>query len=229
GDLPIVAVLVHLTKAQVEVEQLFDVAQPLADVGEVGRDTGHLLEKPVGKDVAIDVDQRMPGHVVLPNSASHLVSRRIFRYWLLQVNGRRDHPPMGLSGATRIPLTVGDPIAQAKSPEGLTREFAARGIDAACIPMQVPVADFDAFMTAAKRVLNIDGIVVTVPHKFSAARHCESLSGRARSLSAVNVMRREADGRWTGDMTDGIALVAALRANGCEPRGRRALVVGAGG
>src|SRR5262249_32619807 len=113
--------------------------------------------------------------------------------------------------------------------EGLTREFAARGIDAACIPMQVPVADFDAFMTAAKRVLNIDGIVVTVPHKFSAARHCESLSGRARSLSAVNVMRREADGRWTGDMTDGIALVAALRANGCEPRGRRALVVGAGG
>jgi shikimate dehydrogenase len=42
-------------------------------------------------------------------------------------------------------------------------------------------------------------------------------------------MRREADGRWSGDMTDGVALVAALRAAGCEPHGRRALVVGAGG
>jgi shikimate dehydrogenase len=30
-------------------------------------------------------------------------------------------------------------------------------------------------------------------------------------------------------MTDGVALVAALRAAGCEPRARRALVVGAGG
>jgi len=134
-----------------------------------------------------------------------------------------------LSGATRIHLIVGDPIDQAKSPAGLTRVFAARGVDAVCIPMQVPAPDFDAFMAAAKRVRNIDGIVITVPHKFSASRHCETLSARARQLAAVNVMRREADGRWSGDMTDGIALVAALRAQGFEPKGRRALVVGAGG
>ena len=71
--------------------------------------------------------------------------------------------------------------------------------------------------------------MVTVPHKFAASRHCETLSERARQLAAVNVMRRETDGRWSGDMTDGIALVAALRAQGFEPKGRRALVVGAGG
>jgi shikimate dehydrogenase len=134
-----------------------------------------------------------------------------------------------LSGATRIHLIVGDPIDQAKSPAGLTRVFAERGADAVCIPMQVPAADFDAFMAAAKRVQNIDGIVITVPHKFSASRHCEILSARARKLAAVNVMRRETDGRWSGDMTDGIALVAALRAQGFEPKNRRALVVGAGG
>jgi shikimate dehydrogenase len=135
----------------------------------------------------------------------------------------------GLSGATRIHLIVGDPIGQAKSPAGLTRVFAERGVDAVCIPMQVPSPDFDTFMAAAKRVQNIDGIVITVPHKFSAARHCETLSARAHKLAAVNVMRREADGRWSGDMTDGVALMAALRAKGFEPKGRRALVVGAGG
>jgi shikimate dehydrogenase len=134
-----------------------------------------------------------------------------------------------LSGETRIHLIVGDPIAQTKSPAGLTRVFAERGVDAVCVPMQVAPADLDAFMAAAKRVQNIDGIVATVPHKFAALRHCDTLSVRARGLAAVNAMRREADGRWSGDMTDGVALVAALRAAGCDPKGRRALVVGAGG
>jgi shikimate dehydrogenase len=107
--------------------------------------------------------------------------------------------------------------------------FAERGVDAVCVPMQVAAADLDAVMAAAKRVQNVDGIVVTVPHKFAALRHCDAPSGRARALAAVNAMRRERDGRWGGDMTDGIALVAALRAAGCDPNGARALVVGAGG
>jgi shikimate dehydrogenase len=135
----------------------------------------------------------------------------------------------GLSGATRVHLIVGDPVAQTKSPAGLTREFSARGIDAVCIAMQVAPADIDAFLAVARRVQNIDGIVVTVPHKLAATRHCDVLSERSRTLAAVNAMRREADGRWSGDMTDGVALVAALRAAGCAPHGRRALVVGAGG
>ena len=130
---------------------------------------------------------------------------------------------------TRIHLIVGDPIGQAKSPAGLTRVFAERGVDAICIPMQVAVADLDGFMVAAKRVRNIDGIVITVPHKFAATRHCEILSERTRALAAVNVMRREPDGRWSGDMTDGVALVAALRAAGFAAKGQGALVVGAGG
>ncbi len=134
-----------------------------------------------------------------------------------------------LSGETRIHLIVGDPIGQTKSPAGLTRVFAERGADAVCIPMQVPVAGFDAFMAAIKRVQNVDGIVVTVPHKLTAVRHCDALSERARGLGAVNAMRRERDGRWAGDMTDGVALVAALRAAGCAPKDARALVVGAGG
>ncbi len=153
----------------------------------------------------------------------------IFRYWQCGVNHKCNTMLPRLSGATRIHLIVGDPIDQAKSPAGLTRVFAERGADAVCIPMQVPAPDFDAFLAAAKRVQNIDGIVITVPHKFSATRHCETLSARAHKLAAVNVMRRETDGRWSGDMTDGIALVAALRARGFEPKGRRALVVGAGG
>ena len=77
--------------------------------------------------------------------------------------------------------------------------------------------------------VGLDGIVATVPHKLAAARHCEVLTERSRMLGAVNAMRRERDGRWSGDMTDGDALVAAVRAAGFAPGGKRALVVGAGG
>src|SRR5947209_148725 len=99
----------------------------------------------------------------------------------------------GLSGATRIHLIVGDPVAQTKSPAGLTREFSARGIDAVCIPMQVAAADVDAFFAAAKRVQNIDGIVVTVPHKLAATRHCDALSERSRTLAAWKIAAGSAD------------------------------------
>src|SRR6266852_4596899 len=134
-----------------------------------------------------------------------------------------------LNGETRLHLILGDPVGQTKSPSGLTGEFVARGANAICIPVHVAPADFDAFVAAAKRGQNIDGFIITIPHKFAALRHCDEASDRARFLGAANVLHRVAPGRWRGDMTDGTAMVAALRRAGCEPGGRRALVVGAGG
>jgi shikimate dehydrogenase len=134
-----------------------------------------------------------------------------------------------MNGETRLHLCVGDPIDQVKSPEGLTRTFAERSANAVCIPAHVRAEDFAAFVAAAKRTLNVDGFVITVPHKFSAFSHCEVASDRACFLTAVNVMRRERDGRWRGDMTDGVALLAALGERGFSPKGERALLIGAGG
>jgi shikimate dehydrogenase len=133
------------------------------------------------------------------------------------------------NGETRVHLILGDPVGQTKSPAGLTAEFAARGANAICIPMHVTPAHFDAFVVAAQRAQNIDGLVITIPHKFAALRHCSEASGRAKFLGAANVLWRVAADRWRGDMTDGAAMVAALQRAGCDPAGRRALVVGAGG
>ena len=56
-DLPVVvADLVHVLEAQVEVEQLAHAAQPLAHVAELGRAALQLLEKPLREDVGVDVD-----------------------------------------------------------------------------------------------------------------------------------------------------------------------------
>jgi shikimate dehydrogenase len=135
----------------------------------------------------------------------------------------------GYSGATRVIFIVGDPIAQVKSPQGMTEALRARGADAVVVPAQVKPADIDAFFALAGRMPNVDGLIVTVPHKFDAARLCSRLTARAHSIGAANVVRRDADGEWQGDMCDGEGYVAGLRQAGCEPRGRRALLVGAGG
>ena len=97
------------------------------------------------------------------------------------------------------------------------------------IPLQVKPADIDDFFKLAKKLPNLDGIVITVPHKPVAFRHCDTTTERARVLEVCNVMRRDTDSRWTGDMTDGGGFIAALKRNGFDPKGKRALQVGAGG
>jgi shikimate dehydrogenase len=137
--------------------------------------------------------------------------------------------PIPLTGATRIHVTIGDPIAQVKSPGGITERFAARDRDAIMIPLQVKPADIDGFFRVAKNLPNLDSIVITVPHKPVAFRHCETTTERARVLEVCNVMRRESDGRWHGDMTDGGGFTGALKRSGFDPKGKRVLQVGAGG
>jgi shikimate dehydrogenase len=107
-----------------------------------------------------------------------------------------------LDGETRLHFIVGDPVGQTKSPAGLTAEFAARKVNAVCVPVHVTSGDFDAFMAAAKRVINLDGIVITIPHKFSALRHCDEVSERARFLGAANLMHRVAGGPAAADASE---------------------------
>lgn len=133
------------------------------------------------------------------------------------------------SGATRVLFIVGDPIAQVKSPAGVTRLMRERGADVIVVPAHVKPADLAEWMAVVKRMPNVDGVIVTVPHKFAALTCCDDATPRARSIGAANVIRRSADGGWFGDMCDGDGYVAGLRAAGCEPQGKRALLVGAGG
>ena len=137
--------------------------------------------------------------------------------------------PESLSGATRVHVIVGDPIAQVKSPAGVTRSLRERGLDAVVVPAHVAADDLDAWLAGVSRARNVDGIIVTVPHKFACLAHCASASDRATFLGAVNVMRRRRDGGWDGDMFDGLGFVQALRDRGADPAGARALIAGAGG
>lgn len=134
-----------------------------------------------------------------------------------------------LSGSTRVVPIVGDPIAQVKSPAGVTAAFEAREQNAVCVPMHIEATDFTAFMQLVRRWHNCTGVIVTVPHKFAAFEACDTTSERASILRTVNTIRRCADGQLHGDMFDGLGFVASCKEKGCAFGGRRALLVGAGG
>ena len=134
-----------------------------------------------------------------------------------------------LSGSTRLFPIIGDPIKYVESPMRLTRTFEERGHNGICIPMQVAADDLDAAMAGLTASRNVDGILVTMPHKFTAFAYCATSSERAKMLGVVSVMRRNPDGTWHGDMLDGLAFVKAQKDHGAEPAGARVLLVGAGG
>jgi shikimate dehydrogenase len=134
-----------------------------------------------------------------------------------------------LSGATRLFPIIGDPVRYAESPVRLTRTFGERRHHGMCIPMQVPVEGLDVVMAGLGATPNVDGILVTMPHKRTAFAHCTTSSERATKLEVVSVIRRSPDGTWHGDMLDGLAFVKAQKDHGANIEGARALLVGAGG
>ena len=134
-----------------------------------------------------------------------------------------------LSGETLVVPIVGDPIAQVKSPDGITRAFAARGRSAVVVPLQIAGAHLDALIAGLIPSGSIAGVIATVPHKFGLTPHCATLTDRAAFLGSVNVARRNPDGTLHGDQVDGAAYVAAVVANGGDPQGARVLQIGAGG
>ncbi len=55
------------------------------------------------------------------------------------------------------------------------------------------------------------------------------LGRQARAVGAINALSRGADGRWHGEMFDGLGCSEALRRAGVPLAGCRAMLVGLGG
>ena len=134
-----------------------------------------------------------------------------------------------MSTARPVRLAViGNPVAHSRSPQIHARFAQASGHAVDYTRIEAPSAGFvDTVRTFAAS--GARGCNVTVPFKAEAFAACARLTERARRAEAVNTISFEADG-WLGDNTDGAGLVRDLEANaGATLRGRRVLVLGAGG
>lgn len=133
-----------------------------------------------------------------------------------------------IDGETRFFPIIGHPIGQVKSPAALSQVMAERNFNGMVVPVEVLPEDLPGWLTAAKKVVNSGGIVITVPLKVSCMEFCDRVSARARAAGAVNIMIREGDA-WVGDATDGQGHMDGVALQGFDVAGKPALLVGAGG
>lgn len=122
----------------------------------------------------------------------------------------------------------GNPIGHSKSPL-IHRLFAEQtGQQMSYEALLAPLDDFDDYARAF--FAEGRGANVTVPFKEQAFALADSLTERARRAGAVNTLKKLDDGSLLGDNTDGAGLVRDLTVNaGIELRGKRILLLGAGG
>jgi shikimate dehydrogenase len=132
-------------------------------------------------------------------------------------------------GQLRIYGLIGDPVSQVRAPFPMTQRLRQAGLNAALLPLHVPADVLPIVFGSLKLIRNLDGLVITVPHKMPMAQLVDRSSERALLVGAINVARRETDGSWSGDILDGVGFVRGLMESGFDPKGQSAFVVGAGG
>ena len=74
-----------------------------------------------------------------------------------------------------------------------------------------------------------DALNVTIPYKQVVMPYLDIITDEALRIGAVNTITRLPDGRLKGDNTDYFGFRRTLTACGCDPRGKKALVLGNGG
>ena len=127
-----------------------------------------------------------------------------------------------IGGRTTLVGVLGDPVSGSLSPRMQNAAFAALALDWAYVPLPV-AADRLEQAVRGLVALGFAGANVTIPHKRAVVALCDELSEVARRAGSVNTVIFR-DGRVLGDSTDGEAVTSAI-----DARGRRALVLGAGG
>lgn len=123
---------------------------------------------------------------------------------------------------------LGYPVAE--NPTGVMQEaaFAALGLQWRYLTMEVRPQDLPAAI-AGVRALGFRGINLTIPHKVAVMALLDAISPDAELIGAVNTVRREGD-RLIGENTDGKGFLRGLREGaGLDPKGKRVVVLGAGG
>jgi shikimate dehydrogenase len=123
---------------------------------------------------------------------------------------------------------MGNPINHSKSPQ-IHSAFAEQTeqdliYSAILVPLEKFKHEADNFFRTGM------GLNITVPFKEDAWQYADTYSSRALRAGAVNTLIKKEDGSIHADNTDGIGMVRDITFNhGCAIKGKRVLVLGAGG
>jgi shikimate dehydrogenase len=124
-------------------------------------------------------------------------------------------------------FVLGWPIEHTRSPAIQNAAFAAASVDAEMVPLAVTSEDLASTVRSLveQRML---GASITIPHKLTIAALCDELSPEAKAIGAVNCLQLT-DAGLVGHNTDCAGFLDGLVGAGFELRGKRVVLLGAGG
>ena len=134
---------------------------------------------------------------------------------------------MVISGKTKVCGVIGDPIEHTLSPIMHNAAFEALKIDYVFLAFKVKAAEVENAINGM-RALSIHGLNVTMPHKNAVIKYLDEVDPAGKTIASTNTILNK-DGRLLGFNTDGVGALNALEQNGVEPRGKKVLLLGAGG
>lgn len=132
-----------------------------------------------------------------------------------------------ISGTTGLFTLLGTPVGHSGSPAMYNFSFKNQGLDYAYMAFDVKKEQMPEAIEALK-LFKVRGSNVTMPCKTVAASLVDDLSPAAKIIGAINVIVND-NGKLTGHITDGIGFVRNLKENGIDIKGKKIVVIGAGG
>jgi len=134
---------------------------------------------------------------------------------------------MVISGKTHVCAVIGDPIEHTLSPIMHNAAFEALKLDYVFLAFKVKLDEVGNAISGM-RVLRIHGLNVTMPHKNAVIQYLDVVDPAGKAIASANTILNK-DGKLLGFNTDGIGALNALKRNGVEPKGKKVLLLGAGG
>jgi len=135
---------------------------------------------------------------------------------------------MHIDGSTKIVGVFGAPIAHTASPALHNAAFDALKMNWRYLAFHVDPPNLRSALDGA-RDMSFVGVNLTVPHKILALELVDSIDAEARRLGAVNTVVIEKR-KLRGFNTDGYGFIEAVKEDfNCSVKGKRVLVLGAGG
>jgi shikimate dehydrogenase len=134
---------------------------------------------------------------------------------------------MEASGKTKVCAVIGDPVEHSLSPIMHNAAFQHLKLDFVYVAFRVKKEELKDAVRGI-RSLNIKGLNVTMPHKTAIIKYLNDIDPAAEAIGSVNTVLNK-DGRLIGFSTDGVGALNALKNNQIEPKGKKLLLLGAGG
>lgn len=134
---------------------------------------------------------------------------------------------MDINTKTQIYAIIGDPVEHSKSPAMQNEFFCKTGINAVYLAFHVVKDNLQDVIGGFKKLEELRGFNVTVPHKVEIMKYIDELDPVAMKIGAVNTVVVK-DGKWFGYNTDWYGVFKTLQKNNV-PCNVKTLIIGAGG